>query len=138
MTKMPLPPLRRVSEATQKTIEALKEHRKANPTPLSPCVGQTVADIESYYRNQPEGALAVVRQTQGGMLLYTLSTIELRRTRSGRINVPGFGDFTMKSGVNCYYPKGQTTLVVPTDEVVAWAKEHPRGELGYSIYPARD
>ncbi|RWD71106.1 MAG: hypothetical protein EOS37_12770 [Mesorhizobium sp.] len=119
-------------------IEALKENRKANPRPLSPCVDQTPADIESYYRNSPEGARAVVRETQGGMLRYTLSTIELRRTRSGRINVPGFGDFMMKSGVNCYHPKGQTTLVVPTDKVVAWSKDHPRGELGYSIYPGRD
>ncbi|ATU95418.1 hypothetical protein B5P45_22145 [Phyllobacterium zundukense] len=99
-------------------IEALKENRKANPTPLSPCVDQTIIDIESYYRNQPEGAPAAVRQTQGGMLVYALSTIQLRRTSSGRINVPGFGDFTMKSGVNCYHPKSQTTLVVPTDEVV--------------------
>ena len=116
MIKFPLPPQCRVPEASKKAIEALKENRKANPPPLSPCVDQTVIDNESYYRNQPEGAPAAVRQTQGGMLVYTLSTIRLRRTQSGRINVPGFGDFTTKSGVNCYDPKSQTTLVVPTDE----------------------
>lgn len=44
------------------------------------------------------------------------------------------GAFYMRSGKNCFHPKGQTTLVVPSDEVLAWASEHPRGEFGHSTY----
>ncbi|TGQ84092.1 hypothetical protein EN850_02890 [Mesorhizobium sp. M8A.F.Ca.ET.207.01.1.1] len=101
--------------------------------PLSPCVDQTEKDIETYYRNEPEGSAAAVRTTHGGILTYALTTFDLRR-KSGRINVEGFGDFYAKSGKNCYEPTGQKRLVVPTEEVVAWAKEHPRGETGHSTY----
>ncbi|PJR91721.1 hypothetical protein CN878_18950 [Ochrobactrum sp. 695/2009] len=101
---------------------------------LSPCARQTEAEIENYYRNQPEGSPAVVRRTHGGILTYQITTFGLRRTRSGRINVEGVGDFFMKSGKNCWEPTGQTRLVVPTDEVLAWAAENPRGQMGVSIY----
>ena len=40
----------------------------------------------------------------------------------------------MKSGKNCWEPTGQTRLVVPTEEVLAWAAENPRGQMGVSIY----
>lgn len=103
---------------------------------LSPCADQTEADIGSYYRNEPEGAVAVVRRTHGGILIYEVTTFALRRTRSGRINVNNSGDFYMKSGKNCFEPTGQTRLVVPTDAVIAWANEHSQGETGYTIYPA--
>ncbi len=103
--------------------------------PLSPCARQTPEEVEDYYRNQPEGSPAAVRRTHGGILDYTITTFGLRRTRSGRINVEGFGDFFMKSGKNCWAPTGQTNLVVPTEAVVAWAAEHPRGATGFSIYP---
>lgn len=102
---------------------------------LSPCADQTEAEIENYYRNEPEGAVAVVRCTHGGILIYEVTTFGLRRTRSGRINVGNSGDFYMKSGKNCFEPTGQTRLVVPTDAVIAWATEHSRGAVGYTIYP---
>ena len=104
-------------------------------TKLSPCANQTATEIENYYRNEPEGSAAVVRRTHGGILVYEVATFELRRPRSGRINVQSSGDFYMKSGKNCWEPTGQTRLVVPTEEVLAWVKEHPRGEMGYTIYP---
>ncbi|MBB3589925.1 hypothetical protein FHX08_000269 [Rhizobium sp. BK529] len=103
-------------------------------TKLSPCANQTAAEIETYYRNEPEGSVAVVRRTHGGILIYEVSRFDLRRSRSGRINVRSSGDFYMKSGKNCWESTGQTRLVVPTDEVLTWAKEHPRGEMGYTIY----
>lgn len=101
---------------------------------LSPCARQTEAEIEDYYRHQPEGSPAVVRRTHGGILTYRVTTFSLRRTRSGRINVEGAGDFFMKSGKNCWEPTGQTRLVVPTEEVLAWAFENPRGKTGVSIF----
>ncbi|TPK78232.1 hypothetical protein FJ548_25095 [Mesorhizobium sp. B2-4-17] len=112
--------------------KALDEHRRNQP--LSPCVDQTEQDIERYYRNEAEGSLAAVRTTYGGILTYNLTTFTLRRTKTGRINVEGHGDFFMKSGKYCWEPTGQKRLVVPTEEVVAWATEHPRGETGHSIY----
>lgn len=78
--------------------------------------------------------MAVVRRTHGGLLIYQLTRFDLRRTRSGRIHVEGVGDFYMKSGKNCWEPTGQTRLVVPTDDVVAWERDNPGGQIGYSIY----
>lgn len=129
MVKLPLPSIRKVPYDVKKAIE---EHKKSQPR--SPCVDQTGEEIEQYYRTAPEGSPAAVRQTQGHVLIYTVSTIENRRTRVGRIDVPRFGDFYMKSGKNFTYPTGQTRLVVPTKEVIAWAEKHPRGETGYTIY----
>lgn len=102
--------------------------------PLSPCVDQSESDIEAYYRIAEVGQKAVVRHTQGHMLQYVLSEIEGRNPQRGRIYIRNSGAFYMRSGKNCFHPKGQTTLVVPTDEVLAWASVHPRGEFGYSIY----
>lgn len=115
--------------------EEINEWRKIQL--LSPCIDQTKKDIEKYYRSTPIGAIAVVRQTQGRVLKYTIKNINRRDTKFGRICIANFGDFFMKSGNNCYYPGGQTNLVVPTDEVKAWAAEHPRGEVGISIYRGR-
>jgi len=97
--------------------------------PFSPCIDQTKAEIEAYYRNAPIGAAAIVRHTQGHLLQYVVTEIEARNPKRGRVYIRGAGAFYMKSGANCFHPKGQTTLVVPTDAVLAWAKEHPRGEL---------
>lgn len=96
---------------------------------LSPCVDQTKGDIEAYYRATPVGAVAVVRHTQGHLLQYDVTEIEGRNAKIGRVYIRNAGAFHMKSGVNCFHPKGQTTLVVPTEAVLAWVKEHPRGEF---------
>ncbi|MEI9418093.1 hypothetical protein [Mesorhizobium sp. Cs1321R2N1] len=100
--------------------------------PVSPCIEQTQKDIEAYYRNAEIGQIAVVRHTQHHMLFYRVSEIESRDPPC--IYVRNGGAFYMKSGKSRYHPTGQTTLVVPTDEVLAWAKEHPQGELGYSVF----
>lgn len=97
--------------------------------PLSPCIEQTQADIEAYYRGTPEGEVAVVRRSQGHLLEYVVAEIEGRNPKRGRVYIRGHGAFYMKSGKNCFHPTGQTTLVVPTEAVLTWAREHPRGEL---------
>ena len=48
------------------------------------------------------------------------------------------GAFFMKSGKKYSAPTGKTTLVVPTDAVVAWANEHPRGAVGFATSKAED
>ncbi|TGS82736.1 hypothetical protein EN817_25175 [Mesorhizobium sp. M3A.F.Ca.ET.174.01.1.1] len=100
--------------------------------PVSPCIDQTQEDIETYYRNAEIGQIAVVRHTQHHILLYRVLEIESRDPPC--IYVRNAGAFYMKSGKNRHHPTGQTSLVVPTHEVLAWANEHPRGELGYSVY----
>ena len=98
--------------------------------PLSPCADQTPAQIHAYYRDAPAGAPAAVRHTQGGMLGYAICKVEGRNARSGRVFIENAGALYMKSGRNCFHPTGQTTLVEPTETVLMWAKEHPRGEFG--------
>lgn len=102
--------------------------------PLSPCIDQTESDIETYYRAAEIGRIAVVRNTQGHMLHYAVREIEGTNPPRGRVYVSQDGAFYMKHGKNCFHPKGQKTLVVPTDEVLAWAKEHPQGAFGYSVF----
>lgn len=101
---------------------------------VSPCIDQTEQDIEAYYRHAEVGQVAVVRHTQGGVLQYRVYEIEGTNPSRGRVSVRQAGAFYMKHGRNCFHPKGQTTLVVPTAAVLAWAKEHPQGDLGYSVY----
>lgn len=130
MTKLPLPKLRRVPEAA---LKALEEHRLLDPTPLSPCANQTEAEIEKYYRNAEIGDIAVVRNTQGYVLQYTVLEISDRRPDIGSIYV-GNQSYYMKNGKMRRHPTGQISLVVPTNEVLAWHKEHLGGETGYTIY----
>jgi hypothetical protein len=114
----------------------MKEARRN--TPRSPCVDQTPAEIEAYYRNAPIGAPAAVRQTHGRMLRYDVTDIERVNPKLGRLYVRVHGAFYMKHGKNCWEPKGQTTLVVPTEAVVAWALEHPHGAFGFATFKESD
>lgn len=123
----PLPPL---PKWVQEAHAALREYEKTHPPVLSPCIDQTVKDVETYYRAADVGDVAVVRQTQHHHVQYTVTTVGAVPVRSGRVYVEGFGAFYRKSGKNCYQPTGQTRLVVPTDQVRVWAAAHPRGEMG--------
>ncbi|MRG54201.1 hypothetical protein GF108_01210 [Phyllobacterium sp. SYP-B3895] len=101
----------------------------------SPCAYQTPEEIETYYRNVEVGGVAVVRKTQHHLLCYSVRKVEGLNPKLGRIYVEQDGAFYIKSGKNCFHPKGQTSLVVPTPDVLEWAEAHPRGELNVSIYP---
>ena len=100
----------------------------------SPCVDQTEEEIAAYYSTAKEKDKAVVRQTQGHMLIYKVSEIEGINPSRGRVYVRQFGAFYSKHGKNCFHPKGQTSLVVPTAEVLSWTEQHPHGEFGYSCH----
>ena len=103
----------------------------------SPCINQTREDIEAYYRHVKAGDKAVVRQTQGHLLQYKLTEIEGTKPTSGRVYVRNYGAFYMKSGANCFHPKGQTTLVVPSPEIEAWVLANPNGKFDVKYYPDR-
>ena len=130
---MPIP-LPRIPKADPKVREALRAHRLANPRPLSPCVDQTPADIARYYRTVEIGGTAVIRHTQGHMLRYDIQVVEGRNPQRGIVYILGRDGFYAKSGKNTRHPTGQTTLVVPTPEVLAWAEAHPRGEADIAHY----
>ena len=120
----------RYSNIREGAIVAERRHQ----TKYSPCVDQTEDEIGAYYRAAKEKDRAVVRQTQGHMLIYKLTEIEGINRSRGRVYVRQFGAFYSKHGKNCFHPKGQTSLVVPTAEVLSWAEQHPHGEFGYSCH----
>lgn len=126
MGKSILPPLRPLSKRQRETLEEVR--RAIAELPRSPCIDQTEKDVEAYYRTAEVGAVAVVRQTQYHRLQYTVTSIGGTPVRAGRVYIENFGAFYMKSGKNCFHPTGQTRLVVPTEQVLAWAAAHPNGE----------
>jgi len=134
---VPTPP-RPLPTTRQQVIDELKEARRKNPRPQSPCITQTPGEIEAYYRNSEVGARAVVRQMHSGVLEYRLTAIESRNPASGRVYLLNEGGFYMKSGKNCHHPTGQKRLVTPTEAVLAWAAEYPRGAFGFVTYPKPD
>lgn len=124
-------PPRPLPTTRQQASDQLKEARRNNPRPQSPCITQTPGEIEAYYRNAEVGACAVVRQMHSGVLEYRLTTIESRNPASGLVYLPNEGSFYMKSGKNRRHPMGQRRLVTPTEAVLAWTAEHPRGAFGF-------
>lgn len=88
-----------------------------------PCADQTAEQVESYYRGVAPGDPVCVRETQYGILRYYMTTVE-RIGHQGRIYPVGFHSFWPK-GANCWEPKGQCKLVVPTQEVRQYAEAHP-------------
>lgn len=103
----------------------------------APCFGQSSEDIESWLRAHIQvGAHVAIRNTQGGLLHYIPATVV--RLGRGRFEVlPEMnhslgtgGNSFYYSGKNCWHPKGQTRLVIPTDEVRA--AYGPPGSLGIS------
>ena len=113
--------------------ETLRKPRKSPTRPLSPCVDQTSADKEAYYRYAPLHSPAAVRHTSGGVLHYLVTQIERRTPLSGRVYLRDGGVFFMRSCAKCFEPTGRTRLVLPTEAVVAWASANPSGKLGVAI-----
>ncbi len=92
----------------------------------TPCHDQTPEMIESWLRaNVRKGAEVALRHTQGGHLQYAIATVNY--VGRGRFGVGNAGTFYY-SGMNCFHPKGQTSLVVPTPAVREHATKHPHGE----------
>jgi hypothetical protein len=107
------------------------------PSETDPSTNQSGAEIEEYYRNVKVGDPAAIRETQRGLLRFTITTIEGVNSKLGRVYLPanlawGGKAFYMKSGKNCFSPNGQSNLVVPTDEVSAWVAANPGGSISWT------
>lgn len=124
-----------VQETRREAEQPRKSGDEVRGRKVSPCAYQTAEDIAAYYKAADVGAVAVVRNTQYHMLEYIVTEIEGMNPRLGRVYVRGAGAFYAKSGRNCFHPKGQTSLVVPTDAVLEWARAHPRGDLDWWTFP---
>lgn len=106
--------------------------------PKSPCADQTEEEVEGWLReNVAVGAEVAIRQTQGGLLRYQRGRIV--RVAKGRFEVAAerrdgtyseSGETFYSSGKNCWHPKGQTRLVIPSPAVVAACEVCSRG-TGY-------
>jgi hypothetical protein len=110
----------------------------------APCNTQTQEMVETYYRNVQPDDKAVIRSTQGNILSYRIDTITDTNPRRGRVyieqgNAWGGRAYYAKNGKSCISPTGQVNLVVPTDEVMKWIKDHPGTvllwEVDYDIWP---
>lgn len=105
--------------------------------PSAPDNDQTADQLAAYYRNVKSGDVAVMRCTQGHILEYKIDKISDTKPRLGRVYLEqgeGFGGraYYAKTGKSCYQPTGQTNLVVPTEEVLAWINDHT-GKLGSGV-----
>lgn len=126
MTKTVVTETRRSrSEAGSTDVSAPKIYKRE----ISPCAGQTAEEIAAYYRSAKVGAVAVVRKTQYHLVKYDVTEVEDTNPARGRTYIRGAGAFYMESGKNCFHPKGQTTLVVPTPQILAWADANPHGKF---------
>lgn len=107
-----------------------------------PSYGQTKEQIEAYYRNVQIGDVAIIRNTQGGILEFKITTITGTNPKIGRVYLAhaapwGGNAFYMKHGKNCRAATGQSSLVVPTSEVLAWIEINPHGTFDWSPgYPS--
>lgn len=90
----------------------------------SPCYGQTAEAIETWLRTNAQlGVELVVRRTQFHMLEYTKAKV----TGFGRGRIYTDQGSFYYSGKNCFQPKGQTRLVIPTPETLASCYGRPVG-----------
>ena len=74
------------------------------------------------------GDAVAVRETQGHVLEYHLATVGA--VRRGRIYLDkaaawGGSSWYARSGKNCWSPKGQSRLVIPTEPVRDWIERRP-------------
>uniref|UniRef100_UPI001AEBE93C hypothetical protein n=1 Tax=Pleomorphomonas koreensis TaxID=257440 RepID=UPI001AEBE93C len=130
--------LPKLPKTRKEALEEVRQYRLDHPRPVSPCIDQTEADVAAYYKAASAGAAAIVRETQGDCLRYTVTEVEGTAPRLGRVYIKNFGAFYAKTGKNCFHPKGQTRLVVPTEAISAWIAEHPLGEFGVQYWKSQN
>ena len=99
-----------------------------------PSAEQTDDQVRDYYMNAKAGDAAAIRQTQFHTLIFTITEIDRINEKIGRLYVKqgatwGGAAYYRKTGKRCFAPTGQTTLVIPTDDVKEFAAMHPHGKL---------
>jgi len=121
-----------MQEWMRRDIEKMHREAERNPRPAyvddrqsSPCFDQTEEQIEAWLRaNVKMGTEVAVRETQGHVRRYAIAPVNY--LGKGRFGVGSIGTFYY-SGKNCFHPKGQTRLVIPTDAVREFIQRHPQG-----------
>jgi hypothetical protein len=104
----------------------------------APCNTQTQEMVETYYRKVQPGDKVAIRCTQGSILSYRIDTVTDTNPKRGRLYIEqgdawGGRAYYAKNGKSCVSPTGQVNLVVPTDEVMTWIKDHPGTVLTYDV-----
>lgn len=91
-----------------------------NSRPGDPSAGQAQEQIASYYRNAKVGDVAVIRETYARHLWFVVTTVDGANPKIGRVYLKdapksGYGGvaFYMKSGKNCYSPRGRPQWSCP-------------------------
>jgi hypothetical protein len=97
-----------------------------------PSHGQTAEEIERYYRNVKIGDLAAIRSSQHARLEIKITTVSNTNPKVGSIHlndaaVWGGAAYSVESGKSFYASSGQSSLIIPNEKVLAWAKANPRG-----------
>jgi hypothetical protein len=95
-----------------------------------PSANQSAEEISAYYTAAKEGDKAAIRETQYRQLRFIITEIDNVNPRLGRLYVKQGSDFGgsafyRKTGKSCFIPKGQTSLVIPTPEVLRWVEANP-------------
>jgi hypothetical protein len=119
---------------------AVERFEKTTPAPvLDPSMGQTLADIETFLRSAGHETEVAIRNTHAGRREYVIAKVTGSNARAGRVytNKSGASGGTawyMKSGKNCFHPKGQSRLFIPTDEIRAFIAGFPQGVGGEYLH----
>ncbi|WP_170416198.1 hypothetical protein [Ruegeria atlantica] len=106
---------------------------------VDPSSTQTKYEIEQYLRSVNEGDEVVIRSTQGGLLDLKVTKVTGTKPSAGRLYTEHSGGWGgtawyAKSGKNCYAPKAQSNLVIPTREVLEYASSVKTPEF-YVVAP---
>jgi hypothetical protein len=80
----------------------------------------------------PDRDLAAIRATQGHFLGFKIDKINDVNPKRGRVYLEtgdswGGRAYYAKSGKSCFHPTGQSALVVPTADVMAYAEKYCDG-----------
>lgn len=125
-----------MQEWMHRDSERMRREAEKNPRPVyvddrqpSPCFDQTEEQIKAWLQaNVKMDTEVAVRETQGHVLRYTIAPVNY--LGKGRFKVGSFGTFYY-SGKNCFHPKGQTRLVMPTNAVREFIQRHPDGASSF-------
>lgn len=104
-----------------------------------PAAGQSLTEIEEYLRSCGEGDKVAIRNTQGGILHYTITEVSGTNPRAGRVYTKasatiGGTSWYMKTGKNTFHPKGQSRLFLVSEAIEAYARKYPNGVLSYAYH----
>jgi hypothetical protein len=101
-----------------------------------PAEGQTEYEVGAYLKQASPGDEIAIHETQGGFLRIAVTTItEIGAIAPGRLATAASSyagtRWYIRTGRSCFYPKGQSHLILAADAVRRFAAEHPNGISTY-------